>query len=33
MRDLIVLSILLVVIFGGLGMTKLSYWEWLKERR
>lgn len=32
-RDLIVISVLLVVIFGGLGWTKLAYWEWLKERR
>lgn len=31
-RDLIVISVLLAVIFGGLGWTKLMYWDWLRGR-
>ena len=32
MRDLLVISVLLVVIFGGIAWTKLMFWDWLKER-
>ena len=30
--DLLIVSALLIVIFGGLGYVKLMYWEWLEER-
>ena len=30
--DLLVVSLLLVVIIGGIGWTKLQLWDWLKER-
>jgi hypothetical protein len=32
-RDLIVLSVLLIIIFGGLGWTKLMLWEWHERDR
>ena len=31
-RELLIFSLLLVVIFGGIGWTKLMYWHWLRER-
>ena len=31
-RELLVVSLLLVVIFGGIGWTKLQLWDWQKER-
>ena len=33
MRDLIVISVLLVIIFGGYGWTKLMYWDWVRDRQ
>lgn len=31
-RDLLFLSVLLIVIFGGVGWTKLMLWDWQAER-
>ena len=31
-RELIVTSVLLLIVFGGIGWTKLAYWEWLRDR-
>ena len=32
MRELLVFSLLFIVIFGGLGWTKLQLWNWTQER-
>lgn len=32
MKDLLIFSVLLIIIFGGLAWTKLMYWDWLRER-
>lgn len=31
-RDLLFLSFLLIIIFGGYGWTKDQLWAWQKER-
>lgn len=30
--DLLAISLLLIVIFGGYGWTKLQLWDWQRER-